>query len=101
MRSTFTNKLIKKIFSETHNVALVLNEDTGVYDEWCNGFGELANHLDALDEVQVRVINKYTDKDKGWFYFIMENNDFEQLSDYSANDWADKIVQSISNGEQS
>lgn len=94
-RSTHTNALIKAIFAEQHNQAHIYNEDTGEYDEALSSFRALADQIDNLDQVRIRVINKYTGNNKGWFLLMMCNDGEEQLSDYSANDWADAVVKNI------
>ena len=64
-----------------------MNEDTGVYDETCNKFSELTGHMDSLDAIQFKIINKYTGKSKGSLVFIEG-----ELSDYTDNNYCNGIT---------
>lgn len=91
-RSTWTNAFIRALLA--HPMAVKVKVDDDGENHTCKSFREVADVMDSVDLSYVTAFNE-EGKQIGWFMFIMGNDDDEQLSDYTANDFCDNLVQSV------
>lgn len=100
-RSTYINAFIRDLFSHDQIKTVIVSD--GQESFICSTAKTAFEVIDSVNEVEIEIFglklqNAYertTTNRLGWFQLIMCNDDEEQLSDYTANELCDTIVQNI------
>lgn len=91
-RSPYINAFIRDLFS--HELVKSVVIDDGGDRITCATIKEAHDVIDSVDESEVMA---YGDDGKrlGWFHLIMNNDDDEQMCDYTANEFSETLVSNI------
>lgn len=93
-RSTHTNAFIRrllKILEEKPSAKVVIYDPEDNTEKVCRGFRQIADRLDEISTPQIEVRALDDSVRFGWFVLHMANHGDDQLVDYTANDFCQRV----------